>query len=234
MGEIGTLYVVATPIGNIEDLSPRARRILTDTPVLACEDTRNTGLLLQHLEIPRDNRRLVSYHDHNEQRQVAVLIGLLEDNIDVALVSDAGTPLISDPGYRIVSTARQCGIPVVPIPGPCAATVALSAAGLPTDRFRFSGFLPPKSGRRAKVIESISEQDGTVIFYVPARALEKTLGEIGAQHPDCTVVVARELTKIHEEFVSGTPLECLKAFEGRVVKGEVTLLVNVAVAAKSL
>ncbi len=222
----GILYVVATPVGNLGDLSPRARRVLSEAPVLACEDTRLTGMLLKSLEIDRTGRRMVAYHDLNERKVSSQLVELLLGGTDVALVSDAGTPLVSDPGYRVVSEAAAAGIQVVPVPGPCAPILALSASGLPTDRFTFLGFVDAKSARRLKTFSALSRDIGTTIFFVPARSLEKVLGELHQVQPDCTVVVARELTKLHEEFVRGTPSTCLAAFAGRAVKGEITLLVS--------
>lgn len=223
----GTLYVVATPIGNLEDISARALRILREVPVIACEDTRQTGMLLKALEIDRTGRRMVAYHDRNERRQAGHLIEILSGGQDIALVSDAGTPLVSDPGYRIVSQASEAGIDVVPIPGPCAVVTALCAAGLPSDRFTFMGFVAPKSARRLKVFESLSRDLGTVIFYVPARTLDKVLSEIGQAIPSASVVVGRELTKMYEEFVRGSAADCASAFDGRSIKGEVTLLISI-------
>jgi 16S rRNA (cytidine1402-2'-O)-methyltransferase len=222
----GTLYVVATPIGNVEDLSPRALRVLREAPVLACEDTRHTGVLLKRLGVEHGDRRFIAYHDANEQRQAPVLMDLLRRGLDVAIVTNAGTPLVSDPGYRIASAAREAGVPVVPIPGPCAAIAALSASGLPSDRFTFYGFLPVKSGRRERMLRSIGPDTGTAIFYVPARSLEKVLPELAAIHPAARVVIARELTKVFEEFIAGTAAGCIGQLAGRVPKGEVTLLVD--------
>lgn len=222
----GILYVAATPIGNLEDISARAVRILTEVPIIACEDTRTTGMLLKSLGIDRTGRRLIAYHDMNERRQADSLIEILLSGTDIAVVSDAGTPLISDPGYRVVSRAAETGIEVVPIPGPCAVVTALCAAGLPSDRFTFMGFVAPKSARRLRVFESLNGELGTVIFYVPARTLQKVLGEIGQVLPDSKIVIGRELTKMHEEFVRGSAAECAAAFEGRSIKGEVTLLVH--------
>ena len=224
----GILYVVATPIGNIEDLSPRALRILTETPILACEDTRHTGILLKRLDVPHGDRRFIAYHDMNETRQAPHLLSMLLEGQDVALVSNAGTPLISDPGFRLVAAARAAGIAVIPIPGPCAAIAALSASGLPSDRFTFYGFLPVKSGRRERLLSGLSQEQGTAIFYVPARSLEKILGEIGGLHPTAKVVIARELTKVFEEFIAGTPAECQALISDRTIKGEVTMLLNLA------
>jgi len=224
----GTLYLVATPIGNLEDITVRARRVLTEADVIACEDTRHTGLLLSRLEIDRAGRRLLAYHDVNERRQAPVLLGLLREGLDCALVTDAGTPGISDPGYRVASQAREAGIPVVPIPGPCAAVAALSASGLPSDRFTFLGFTAPKSARRERQFRELHPEQGTCIFYVPARNLDQVLDELGRAHPACRVVIARELTKLYEEFIQGTPASCRAAIAGRSVKGEVTLLVHLA------
>lgn len=222
----GTLYIVATPIGNVEDITPRALRVLREAPVIACEDTRHTGVLLKRLGVERTGR-MVAYHDLNEARQAPHLVQTLLRGEDVAVVSNAGTPLISDPGYRIVAAARAEGIPVVPVPGPCAAIAALSASGLPTDRFTFLGFLPPKSARRARILAGLDPDRGTCVFYVPARNLDAALSELGAAHPAARVVVARELTKVFEEFIVGTPGECRAAIAGRALKGEVTMCVKV-------
>ena len=222
---VGTLYVVATPIGNVEDLTPRALRVLTESPVLACEDTRHTGVLLARLGVPHGDRRFIAYHDVNEHRQAPVLLDLLRRGNDIALVSNAGTPLISDPGYRVVSMARAEGIAVIPVPGPCAAIAALSASGLPSDRFTFFGFLPVKSGRRERILRSVGDATGTAIFYVPARSLAKFLPEIAAIHPAARVVIARELTKVFEEYIVGTAAQCLEKIGERTLKGEVTMLV---------
>jgi len=222
----GTLYVVATPIGNLDDLSPRALRVLSEVPVLACEDTRRTGMLLKRLGVVRAERRYLAYHEHNEVRVAPRIVSLLRDGLDVALVTNAGTPLVSDPGYRLVAAARREGLPVVPIPGPCAAIAALCASGLPTDRFTFLGFLPARASARARVWADLREDRGTCIFYVPARSLERALVELSGVHPDARVVVARELTKVFEEFVCGTPEGCLQALRSRRPRGEVTLLVH--------
>jgi len=220
----GTLHVVATPIANLEDVTPRALRVLREAAVIACEDTRVTGMLLKHLGIERGDRRLVPYHDVNERRACHQLVEILQAGQDVALVSDAGTPLLSDPGYRVVSMCRELHLPVVPVPGPCAAVAALCAAGLPSDRFTFYGFLPAKSGRRLRLVETLREDGGTCIFYVPARQVDAVLADFQAARPDWRVVVARELTKMFEEFLSGTAAEVRASVAGRVLKGEVTLL----------
>lgn len=216
--------MVATPLGNLEDVTLRALRILREAPVIACEDTRTTGMLLKHLGVERGDRRMVSYHDVNERRACHLLVQILWSGVDVALVSDAGTPLVSDPGYRVVSLAREEGLPVVPVPGPCAAVAALSVAGLPSDRFTFYGFPPAKAGRRDRLVQSLDDDRGTCIFYVPARQVPAMLAAFEAAHPAWRIVVGRELTKMFEEFIEGTPAEVLAAVAGRVLKGEVTLL----------
>ncbi len=225
--EPGTLFVVATPIGNVEDMSPRALRVLSEVPVLACEDTRRTGVLLKRLGVGKGDQRFVAYHDHNEARAAPRLLQVLRQGRDVALVTNAGTPLVSDPGYRLVAAARREGVPVVPVPGPCAAVAALSASGLPADRFTFFGFPPVKPGRRGRMWDEVDPSRGTCVFHVPARSLTRALEELAARHPAARVVVAREMTKVFEEFVAGTPGECLAALSGRAVRGEVTLLVRV-------
>jgi 16S rRNA (cytidine1402-2'-O)-methyltransferase len=220
----GKLYLVATPIGNLEDITMRAARILRESDVIACEDTRQSRKLLDRLGI---SKPLVSYHDHNEAARSAELVERLLGGADVALVSDAGTPLISDPGYRLVSAAIAAGIPVVPLPGPSAALSALSASGLPTDAFRFCGFLPPKSTARRKVFESLRGEDCTLIFYETPHRILEALEDAEAILGSRPVVVARELTKIHEEFLRGTASEIRTILASRPsVKGEITLLIG--------
>ncbi len=220
----GTLYIVATPIGNLEDITYRAVRMLGEADLIACEDTRQTRKLLDHYGV---QKQTVSYHDHNERERTAELIGLLEAGKNVALVSDAGTPLIADPGYRIVSAARERGIPVVPIPGASAVIAALSASGLPSDSFQFQGFLPPKTTQRRRVLEQLQDSEATLIFYeVPHRIVE-SLRDIEAVMPHRPVVLARELTKIHEEFLHGTAAELRTALEAKSgIKGEFVLMVG--------
>jgi 16S rRNA (cytidine1402-2'-O)-methyltransferase len=212
---LGTLYIVATPIGNLEDLSSRARRILFEVPFIAAEDTRETLKLLNlvravpetHDTQPSGLRlnfpRLVSYHEHNEEQRAQELIELLKGGNSVALVSDAGTPAISDPGYRLVSLAHLNRIPVVPIPGPCAVTTLLCASGLPTNRFMFVGFLPQKSQARDAEITSWKATDRgiTIVFYESTRRLERTFEALARIHPNAHLTVGRELTKFHEEIV---------------------------------
>lgn len=197
----GTLYVVATPIGNLEDMSPRAVAVLAAVSVVAAEDTRHSGRLLQHLGI---RKGMVALHDHNERDRADELLDRLSAGEDVALVSDAGTPLISDPGYLVVQKARQRGIRVSPIPGPCALVAALSAAGLPTDRFLYQGFLPAKRGARRASLESLVRETATLVFYEsPHRILECVSDIVEVMGEDRELVLARELTKTFETFYSG-------------------------------
>jgi len=219
----GTLYLVATPIGNLEDITLRALRVLREADLIACEDTRQTGKLLQHFEII--SKPMVSYHEHNETARTNELIAKLEGGSNIALVSDAGTPLVSDPGYRLVTAAIGAGIPVVPIPGASAVLSALSGAGLPTDAFRFCGFLPPKTGQRKKVLEELRGEDCTLVFYEAPHRILDALSDVSAVYNDRPVVVARELTKLHEEFLRGTADEVRAQLTARPsVKGEITLI----------
>jgi 16S rRNA (cytidine1402-2'-O)-methyltransferase len=219
----GTLYVVATPIGNLEDISSRAIRILGEVDLIACEDTRHTRKLLDRYGVLRP---LVSYHEHNEQARAAELLADLQAGKNIALVSDAGTPLIADPGYLLVEQARAQGFVVSPVPGPCALIAALSASGLPTDSFLFHGFLPPKQGQRRKLLEELKTLKATLVFYEAPHRILETLEDIDATLGERQVVLARELTKIHEEFLRGTPRELLSALAQRPsMKGEITVMV---------
>lgn len=222
--ETGVLHVVATPLGNLEDITLRAMRVLREASIIVCEDTRTAGMLLKHLDIPREGRRLISCHDANEARQATLVVRFLEEGHDVALISEAGTPLISDPGYRVVAAARAAGLPVVPVPGPCAAIAALSASGLPTNRFCFLGFFPSRPGRRRSLIASLSGEEGTCIFHVPARDVAKVLEDFRDVHPDWTLVIAREMTKVFEEFLSGLPGDLALVWDKGRARGEVTML----------
>lgn len=225
----GTLYIVATPIGNLEDITLRALRVLREADLIACEDTRWTRKLLDHAGI---SKPLVSYHDHNESSRAAELVAKLEGGSNIALVSDAGTPLISDPGYRVVEAAIAAGVVVVPIPGACAAVAALSASGLPPDSFRFCGFLPPKKSERRAMLERLKSEDCTLIFYEAPHRILEALEDIGAVMGARHVAVARELTKIHEEFLRGTAAEVhAKLSDRSVVRGEITILVSKQMAA---
>ncbi len=221
------LYVVATPIGNLEDITLRALRVLKDADLIACEDTRQTQKLLNHFGI---TPRTTSYHEHNEASRAEELIRELKDGKCVALVTDAGMPGISGPGYRVVALAIGHEIQVIPIPGAVAMISALAASGLPTDAFHFHGFLPPKSGQRRKVLEGIRNSQQTDIFYeAPHRlkeAIEDVVAELGTARE---IVIARELTKIHEEFLRGPAEQVLAELNSRAeVKGEITLLIGKA------
>jgi len=218
------LYLVATPIGNLEDITLRALRVLKEVDLIACEDTRQTLKLLSHYGI---QTRLVSYHEHNEMTKAAELVVDLEGGAKIALVTDAGMPGISDPGFRLIALAIRHHVPVVPIPGASAFLAALVASGLPTDSFRFSGFLPAKSGQRRKLLESIKDSPRTQVFYEAPHRLLDTLADVAeVLGSDRHVVVAREVTKIHEEFLRGRAGEILKQLKARgEVKGEITLLI---------
>jgi 16S rRNA (cytidine1402-2'-O)-methyltransferase len=219
-----SLYLVATPIGNLEDITLRALRVLKEVDLIACEDTRQTLKLLSHYGI---KTRLVSYHEHNEMTKAAELVVDLEGGAKIALVTDAGMPGISDPGFRLIALAIRHHVPVVPIPGASAFLAALVASGLPTDSFRFSGFLPAKSGQRRKLLESVRESPRTQVFYEAPHRLLETLSDVSEILGDARhVVVAREVTKIHEEFLRGRAREILDQLKARGdVKGEITLLI---------
>lgn len=222
--EVGTLYVVATPIGNLADITLRALRVLGEVDVIAAEDTRHTRKLLTHHGI---SRPLVSYHAHNKQRQAPRLLAQLREGDSIALVTDAGTPGISDPGYYLLQAVLSHAVPVVPIPGPTAVIAALSVAGLPTDRFVFEGFLPPKGGRRQRRLEALRDETRTVVVYESPYRLIRLLREIGTHLGDeRQVVVARELTKRFEEVQRGTASALLEAFAGRTVRGECTVMIG--------
>ena len=224
----GTLYLVATPIGNLEDITFRAVRTLREADLIACEDTRQTRKLLDHYGIAKP---LVSYHEHNEAARAEELVTKMQAGGSVALVSDAGMPLVSDPGYRVVHAAIAAGIPVVPVPGPSAVVAALAASGLPTDAFAFSGFLPAKSGQRARLLESLREETATQVFYEAPHRIMAALADVETILGERPVVVARELTKVHEEFVRGTAGEVRAKLAARpAVKGEITLLIGKATA----
>ena len=200
--ENGFLYVVATPIGNLDDISQRAINTLKQVDWIAAEDTRHTGRLLSHLGI---NAKTIALHDHNEKQRAASIIEKCLAGEDVALISDAGTPLISDPGYSLVRLCREAGVPVIPIPGPCALITALCAAGLPTDKFQFIGFLAPKSNQRQTQLAAVPAAAGTIICYDTARRILDTLQDVVAVFgPERQLVLAKELTKTFEHFACGT------------------------------
>src|ERR671922_2500619 len=213
------LYVVATPIGNLEDITLRALRVLKEVDLIACEDTRQTQKLLNHYGI---EKRTVSYHEHNEMTRAAELIVDVERGASIALLSDAGMPGISDPGFRLITLAVRHHVPVVPIPGASAFLAALVASGLPADSFRFSGFLPAKRGQRRQLLESIKDSPRTQVFYeAPHRAKEALADVVEILGNDRHVVVAREVTKFHEEFLRGRANEVLQALNARgEIKGE--------------
>lgn len=220
----GKLYIVATPIGNLEDITMRAVRILRECQLIACEDTRQTHKLLEHFGITTP---ALSYHEHNEAARAAELVGKMEEGASVALVSDAGTPLVSDPGYRLVRAAIDAGITVVPIPGPSASLAALAASGLPSDAFRFCGFLPPKSSQRRRALEDVKSETATLIFYETPHRIIDALEDIAAVMGSRPIVAARELTKLHEEFLRGTASEIHATLVARPsVKGEFTVLIG--------
>ncbi|HXZ78590.1 MAG TPA: 16S rRNA (cytidine(1402)-2'-O)-methyltransferase [Terriglobales bacterium] len=218
------LYVVGTPIGNLEDITLRALRVLREVDRIACEDTRQTQKLLNHYEIRTPT---VSYHEHNEMTRAPELIVDLENGASIALVTDAGMPGISDPGFRLISLAIRHHIPVIPIPGASAFLAALVASGLPGESFRFGGFLPHKTGERRKALESIKDLSRTQIFYeAPHRILDTLKDIVEVLGPARHVVLAREVTKIHEEFLRGRAQTVLEEAQSRELKGEITLLIS--------
>jgi 16S rRNA (cytidine1402-2'-O)-methyltransferase len=219
----GTLYLVATPIGNLSDITHRALQVLRDVDLIACEDTRHTHKLLSHYGI---TTKTISYHEHNEQQRAAHLIDQLKRGSNIAVVSDAGTPAISDPGFRLVRAAIENEVPVVPVPGPSALISALIAAGLPTDEFFFAGFLPPRSnGRRARLSE-LQSVPGTLIFYEAPHRLAATLKDAYEILGERDAVVARELTKVHEEIRRGYLSELSNHYEHEEPRGEIVVLID--------
>jgi 16S rRNA (cytidine1402-2'-O)-methyltransferase len=219
----GTLYLVATPIGNLEDITLRAIRTLAECDAVAAEDTRRTGQLLNHLGI---SKPMLSYFRFNEARRSAEILKRLQRGEKIALVTDAGSPGISDPGERVVRAAREAGLRVESVPGPCALVAALSASGLPADEFHFIGFLPHKSGARLRQLEGLTQTLGTLILYESPYRVAKLLGELKAVFPGRRVVLARELTKRFEEHLAGTPEELLGVIEKRALKGEFVVLIG--------
>jgi len=220
---LGTLYLVATPIGNLADITHRALQILKDVKVIACEDTRHTGKLLHHFGI---DTKSISYHEHNEKERADELIGLLKKGSDVAVVSDAGTPAISDPGFRLVRAAIENDINVVPIPGPSALIAALVAAGLPTDEFYFAGFLPARTLARQQRLRELTAIPGTLIFYEAPHRLAAALKDAHAVLGEREAVVARELTKLHEEVRRGRLSDLAQHYANEDPRGEIVLLID--------
>ena len=219
----GTLYVVSTPIGNLEDITLRALRILKTVGILAAEDTRHTKQLCTHFGIETP---LTSYHDFNKEEKTAVLLERLQSGTDIALVTDAGTPVISDPGYFLITRAIEAGVRIVPVPGASAVLAALVASGLPSDRFRFEGFLPRKTGPRMKQIERLREEPGTLILFESPHRIEKLLVALHTGLGNRRAVLARELTKKFEEVHRGTLDQLLEQVRNRPPKGEITLVVE--------
>ncbi len=227
-GERGKLYVVGTPIGNLEDITLRAIRILKEVNLIACEDTRRTQKLLNAYKIQTPT---ISYHEHNEMTRAPELVIQMEEGSSIALVTDAGMPVLSDPGFRLVHLAVRHTIPVIPVPGASAFVAALAASGLPVDKFRFLGFLPSKKGERRKSLEQLKDAPKTLVFYeAPHRLLEmlKDAREILGERD---IVVAREVTKVHEEFVRGNLGTALEYLKRKPVKGEITVLIGLNAAA---
>lgn len=219
----GTLYIVATPIGHLEDITLRAIRTLKDVDVIAAEDTRHTQTLLRHFSI---DTPLTSYHEHNERAKTGQLVARLERGESIALVSDAGTPAISDPGYRLVVEATRLGIRVVPIPGPSALIAALSAGGLPTDGFNFRGFLPARKRERRSKLQEFRDDRYSIVVYEAPHRLKESLDDIREIFGDRRMVLARELTKLHEELLRGRISEVIAEVSQREIRGEVTLIIE--------
>ena len=219
----GILYIVATPIGNLEDITLRALRILKEADLIAAEDTRHSRKLLTHFGI---SRPLTSYFDHNKEVKGAAILERLREGQNVALITDAGTPCVSDPGYQLVRDAVAAGVRVVPIPGATAAMTALSASGLASDSFTFAGFLPNRQGKRRERLQSLRDEPRVVVFYEAPQRLVAALADMGEVCGDRQVVVARELTKIYEEFVRGNVSDVMARFAAAPVKGEVVILLS--------
>lgn len=219
----GTLYIVATPIGNLEDITLRALRVLKEADLIAAEDTRHTKKLLTHYGI---DRPLTSYHEHNERTKAAVLVDRLSSGCRIALVSDSGTPTLSDPGYRLVQEAIKAGVNVVPVPGPSALTAVMSVSGLPTDRFVFEGFLPAKKGERRNKISALKGEKRTLVFYEAPHRLRESLGDLLEILSDREIVLGREVTKVYEEFIRGRLSEVRAQVEHNAPRGEITIVVK--------
>lgn len=219
----GRLYMVSTPIGHLEDITLRALRILKEVSIVAAEDTRHTQKLFSHYQI---HTPLTSYHDHNKEEKSEILLQRLKEGQSLALVTDAGTPGISDPGYYLINRCIQAGIPISPISGPSAFLAALTVSGLPTDAFVFEGFLPKKRTGRLKQLNALKEEPRTIILYESPHRLVRCLHDLVEVLGDRRVVVARELTKLYEEIIRGRLTEVIPKMEGRSIRGEITLVVE--------
>lgn len=221
---MGTIYLVATPLGNLEDITLRALRTLREVDLIACEDTRRSARLLRHFEI---DRPLVSCHDHNEARRAKELVARALGGESIAVISDAGTPAISDPGFRVVRAALNAGVRVVPVPGPSAVVTALSASGLPAQDFAFAGFLPPRKTKRRATLRNIETFESTVVLFEAPHRILDSLIDLQDVLGDRSIVVARELTKVHEEYLRGNALSIRRELAQRpAVKGEFVILVG--------
>lgn len=221
--ENGTLYICGTPIGNLEDLSPRVQRILGEVHLIAAEDTRHSGRLLQHFNI---RKPLISYHEHNEVARTVELLECLQAGESIALISDAGMPGISDPGQHLVSAALAANIRVVPVPGPSAAITALVASGLPAERYVFEGFLPRQKGERTARIAALAAEERTIIIYEAPHRLVRTLTELAKVLGNRRAVLARELTKMHEEFISGDLTQLADGYTDKAPRGEYVVIIE--------
>ena len=222
MSNRGKLFVVATPIGNLQDFTFRAVETLNSVHCIFAEDTRTSKKLINHYDI---DTKLYSYHDHSSEKEIARLLDILKDQKDVALISDAGTPTISDPGYSLIRECISEGIDVVPIPGASALTAAISASGLPSDAFTFIGFLPTKKGRQKK-ISSLEKLDTTLVLFESPHRLLKTLNQLKEVLGERPIVVARELTKLYEEIIRGNFESAIKYFEAKKIKGEIVIMIG--------
>lgn len=219
---VGTLWVVATPLGNLDDLSPRALRVLREATCIACEDTRRTARLLARYGVDTPT---VAYHRFNERSRRAELLSRLRSGADVALVTDGGTPAVSDPGAILVAAAREAGLRISPVPGPCAAVALLSVGGFPADRFVFDGFLPHRAGERRRRLRELRLETRTLVLYEAPHRLRETLRDVAAVFGERPVVLGREMTKIHETIVGGTASGILERLDEGEVRGECTLLI---------
>jgi 16S rRNA (cytidine1402-2'-O)-methyltransferase len=219
----GRLFIVATPIGNLEDLTFRALRVLGEVDIIVCEDTRQTKKLLNKYNL---KKRLISYFQPKEKQKIPLIMNLLQDRKDIALVSDAGTPGLSDPGYRLIREAIKEEIQLIPIPGTSAVTAALTASGLPTDRFLFIGFPPAKKEKTRKLLQSVKNEASTLVFYIPSRKILFFLEIIQEVMGNRETVIAREMTKIHEEFIRGPVEDLIEELSEKTLKGEATVLIK--------